>query len=251
MEILNSEDANLILDYDLLIVDYKMDESSVFQELQTSLRRLASKFVNYGSTKDRSSESGDSLIYFDRFTLNEYFNVLDRYRFYCKSNTRRLKIIKDQGTHIRVHFEKKFRFNHWLDVVNELLEGGRTTCSVVPHEKEGGIYYRRICHRHNVGTGSLIPKKGVLEAQSDPCFNLFSIAISKSKSWMKLAYFLINLILRARKRFFSLTSRDSASSLLEKDLHQIRYHGIPLFVKPDSPLLCSVNLLSRLLVWPM
>ena len=108
MDILDADDANLILDYDFLLIDYKVDETTVFQELQTSLRSLAAKFVNYGSYRDGKRVINEPLIIYNEIIINEFFNILRRYLTYCEANLRRLKVIKNKSIEVRNHLIKKY-----------------------------------------------------------------------------------------------------------------------------------------------
>lgn len=109
MDILDTPDANLILDYELLMIEYKMDEHTVFQVTQTSLRGLAAQFMSFRSYKDGKRDPEEPLTMQDDRLLNEYFNILRRYLLYSESSSRLLKIIQEKNAQIRDHFTKKFK----------------------------------------------------------------------------------------------------------------------------------------------
>ena len=101
---LDREAVNLILDYDKLILEYKTDENSVFQEMQTVLRTLTAKIVNFGSFENGIRNKAEPYIIYNETILNEVFNVLQRYLVYCEANITRLTLIQERRTILRNYF---------------------------------------------------------------------------------------------------------------------------------------------------
>lgn len=87
LRLLNKVDADSVTAYDNLIKGYKIDETTVFQETQTSLRSIMNKLFNYSVLRKLTDSSyvtiGNPLVTTDKILLNEYFNTLARYRNYC------------------------------------------------------------------------------------------------------------------------------------------------------------------------
>jgi hypothetical protein len=112
LRLLNSSDADSVTAYDNLVKGYKIDESTVFQETQTSLRNIMNELFNYSALRkfiDNSySSKGDLLVTADKVLLTKFFNTLARYNHYCTMYITLQEQIRSKATGIISYFENKY-----------------------------------------------------------------------------------------------------------------------------------------------
>ena len=110
--LLSSEDWNKILVYDMTIGSYKIDETTVFQETQTSLRNLMHELINFGSDYNQSNPPKNKELIFDQKVLNKYFNTLKLYREYCKQYYRMASFIKTLNGELSAYIKDKYSLDY-------------------------------------------------------------------------------------------------------------------------------------------
>ena len=109
--LLSSEDWNKVLVYDMKIAAYKIDESTVFQETQTSLRTLMHEFINFESYRIDKSSAKMPILINDHIILNKYFNTLKLYRDYCLKYFDLLHDIRSLNIELRTYLQEKYQFD--------------------------------------------------------------------------------------------------------------------------------------------
>ena len=105
--LLSSEDWSKVLEYDMTIASYKVDETTVFQETQTSLRTLMHELVDFGALDNKSNK----VLIRNDLILNKYFNTLRLYRGYCSNYIDQLRFIMDINSQLKLYLKKKYKFN--------------------------------------------------------------------------------------------------------------------------------------------
>jgi len=108
LRLLNSADADSIIAYDNLIRGYKVDETTTFQETQTTIRSISAELFNYAVVKDGIFTEGDLFITDDKIIINKYFNTLNRYAKYTALYIRKLERIRSEAINIMNYFNKKY-----------------------------------------------------------------------------------------------------------------------------------------------
>lgn len=108
LRLLKSDDADSILAYDNLIRGYKVDETTTFQETQTTIRDMSAALFSYAVKKDQKNTSDNLLITDDRIIINKYFNTLDRYARYSGIYVLMLEKLKSKAINIMHYFNKKY-----------------------------------------------------------------------------------------------------------------------------------------------
>ena len=112
LRLLNAADADSVTSYDNFIKLYKIDETTVFQETQTSLRNSMAELFNYSALRnlmDTSYTTNETLLVAnDRLTITKYFNTLARYYRYCSEYITEQEKLRSKATGIINFFTKKY-----------------------------------------------------------------------------------------------------------------------------------------------
>jgi len=108
LRLLKSADADSIIAYDNLIRGYKVDETTTFQETQTTIRSISAELFNYAVVKDGIFTEGDLFITDDKIIINKYFNTLNRYAKYTALYIKKLERIRSEAINIMNYFNKKY-----------------------------------------------------------------------------------------------------------------------------------------------
>ena len=108
LRLLKSADADSIIVYDNLIRGYKIDETTTFQETQTTLRSISSELFNYSVVKEWEFTDGDLFITDDKLIINKFFNTLNRYAKYSAIYIKKLEKLKSEAVNIMNYFNKKY-----------------------------------------------------------------------------------------------------------------------------------------------
>ena len=108
LRLLSSADADSIIAYDNLLRGYKLDETTTFQETQTTLRSISDELFNYAVVKDGEFTDGDILITSDKLIINKFFNALNRYVKYSALYINKLERLKSEAVNIMNYFNKKY-----------------------------------------------------------------------------------------------------------------------------------------------
>ena len=108
LRLLKSADADSIIAYDNLIRGYKVDETTTFQETQTTIRSISAELFNYAVVKDGIFTEGDLFITDDKIIINKYFNTLNRYAKYAALYIKKLQRIRSDAINIMNYFNKKY-----------------------------------------------------------------------------------------------------------------------------------------------
>ncbi len=108
LRLLKSADADSIIVYDNLIRGYKIDETTTFQETQTTLRSISSELFNYSVVKEGEFTGGDLFITDDKLIINKFFNTLNRYAKYSAIYIKKLERLKSEAVNIMNYFNKKY-----------------------------------------------------------------------------------------------------------------------------------------------
>jgi hypothetical protein len=108
LRLLSSADADSIIAYDNLLRGYKVDETTTFQETQTTLRSISDELFNYAVVKDGKFTDSDILITSDKLIINKFFNTLNRYVKYSALYIKKLEILKSEAINIMNYFNTKY-----------------------------------------------------------------------------------------------------------------------------------------------
>jgi hypothetical protein len=112
LRLLNAADADSVTAYDNLIKVYKIDETTVFQETQTSLRNIMNELFNYSATRKAFDinflNKEGLLVTNDKVLLNNYFNTLFRYNRYCTLYIPVQEQIRSRAEGLITYFTKKY-----------------------------------------------------------------------------------------------------------------------------------------------
>ena len=112
LRLLNAADADSVTSYDNFIKGYKIDETTVFQETQTSLRNIMNELFNYSAIRkimDTSYTTNETLFAAnDKVTVTKYFNTLARYYHYCSGYITTQELLRSKATGLINYFTKKY-----------------------------------------------------------------------------------------------------------------------------------------------
>jgi hypothetical protein len=108
MENLENEDAQLLLDYDDLLLIYKIDERTVIQETQTQLRNTMNKIFRFQNSSGSKNSNQHTLLSQNETLVNEYFNILQRYLNYSQTSLDRLDELKFSAIYTMNFFIEKY-----------------------------------------------------------------------------------------------------------------------------------------------
>ncbi len=115
LRLLNAADADSVTSYDNFIKGYKIDETTVFQETQTSLRNIMSELFNYSAIRkfiDNSYVTNESLLgSTDKVLLTKYFNTLARYNGYCTRYITKQEQLRTRAAGLISYFSKKYHLS--------------------------------------------------------------------------------------------------------------------------------------------
>ena len=110
LRFLSDADADSVAVYDNMVKGYKLDEKTVVQETQTSLRSIADELFSYSIQKSNTFLEKNIFVTTDKGLINKYFNTLKRYHNYCKKNYKSLEKIKLKAVSVRNYFLNKYHF---------------------------------------------------------------------------------------------------------------------------------------------
>ena len=114
LRLLKKSDADSVTAYDNLIKGYKIDETTAFQETQTSIRSITNELFNYSVFRDiKASKNDTTKILFvssDKILINKYFNELARYSIYCNRYIKKQEEIKKSAAGLISYFTNKYHF---------------------------------------------------------------------------------------------------------------------------------------------
>jgi hypothetical protein len=108
LRLLSSADADSIIAYDNLLRGYKVDETTTFQETQTTLRSISDELFNYAVVKDGEFTDGYIFITSDKLIINKFFNTLNRYVKYSALYVKKLERLKSEAVNIMNYFNRKY-----------------------------------------------------------------------------------------------------------------------------------------------
>lgn len=114
MRLLEKADADSVTEYDNLVRSYKNDETTVFQEIQTTLRTISNGLFSYAELRNLTPQSEvptkTPIVTTDKMILNKYFNTLAHYRTYCIRNIGKQQQMKERATGLIRFFTEKYHF---------------------------------------------------------------------------------------------------------------------------------------------
>ena len=112
LRLLSTADADSVTSYDNFIKGYKIDETTVFQETQTSLRSTMNELFHYSAIRklnDKSYATNESLfVTSDKEIITKYFNTLARYNGYCTGYIIKQEKIRSKAIGLINYFTKKY-----------------------------------------------------------------------------------------------------------------------------------------------
>lgn len=111
MESLNKEDIVKILDYEIMLSNYKLDEKTVYQESQTMLRNIMDKIIDFEAINNPEIFENKTIHFENKNLINEYFNVLIRYQKYSQLTIEKLDNINSTAKEIIYYLKEKYNFN--------------------------------------------------------------------------------------------------------------------------------------------
>ena len=118
--ILDIQDRDSILSYDISLKFYKAFETTVFQQTQDNVRNIFIEITNFPANKflNKRNAGADSSnieipIYFseNKYLVNKYFNILFRYKNVTTTQTNNLNRQIKKATTLLNYFKAKYEFN--------------------------------------------------------------------------------------------------------------------------------------------
>jgi len=113
--LLNGDEKDSIVAYDIVARNFEDFESTVFQQQQDNIRNVYRDVSNYKANLMLFPDSGKNsdvrapmLFSDDKAALNRYFNSLFTYRRVFKGHVTQIKKVKNRATGIIKYFEKKY-----------------------------------------------------------------------------------------------------------------------------------------------
>jgi hypothetical protein len=113
--LLNKEDRDSIVSYDVVIRDYKYMESIVMQESLDNVKNSFKKLVNFKANRFLDSASYQIEVPFlftgNKEQLNELFNDLVRYRRAISYQSNQMGKLKQKTNNLVAYFKAKYHFD--------------------------------------------------------------------------------------------------------------------------------------------
>lgn len=110
LRLLQSDDADSILAYDNSIRGFKLDETTAYQETQTTIRNITSEVFNFAALKSPNPKGHRQLLVSDdKIIINKYFMTLRRYAIYSDLYVIKLVRLKSDATKLMNYLNKKYQ----------------------------------------------------------------------------------------------------------------------------------------------
>lgn len=110
LRLLKRNDADSILIYDNLLRMYMKIETTAFQEVQYKVRDMTILMLNHKLVNHWERYSKYPVQYVKNpEIINQYFNLLSVYDYYCHDNLKRMVEIKNKASMLIEYFKKEYQ----------------------------------------------------------------------------------------------------------------------------------------------
>jgi hypothetical protein len=109
LRLLKKDDADSILAYDMMLVNYTTIETKIFNDIQVRLREVIQSMMNYKNIRLEMKDPSVPFLYTTSpDQLNLFFVLINSYSFGCSQNLQRLIGLKIKATTLIGYFKNKY-----------------------------------------------------------------------------------------------------------------------------------------------